>query len=189
VAAGDSGREAYTAIAWGVRLSLERSISRGPRVSIRSKATCAAPPREALTPCRGPRPHHVQRDRIGSWEVSCLAAVVECVRVRWSALGRRGAVAEDERAREVGLRHSSCEAGEQSERAYCGGICRGGRGGAGGAKGGDQGKCGPAKHVPGAGPDKRGTGAGTHTATFAVIHPRQEYAGKPHVRFWAGGVR
>jgi hypothetical protein len=25
VAAGDSGREAYTAIAWGVRLSLERS--------------------------------------------------------------------------------------------------------------------------------------------------------------------
>src|SRR5213082_2585674 len=38
------------------------------------------------------------------------------------------------------------------------------RSGAGGAKGGDQGKCGPAKHVPGAEPDKRVTGAGTHTA-------------------------
>src|SRR5213076_1094556 len=36
--------------------------------------------------------------------------------------------------------------------------------GAGGAKGGDQGECGPAKHVPGAEPDKRVTGAGTHTA-------------------------
>ena len=35
--------------------------------------------------------------------------------------------------------------------------------GAGGAKGGDQGECGPAKHVPGAEPDKRVTGAGTHT--------------------------
>jgi hypothetical protein len=37
----------------------------------------------------------------------------EC-RVRWSASGRRGAVADDARAREVGPRHSSCEAGEQS---------------------------------------------------------------------------
>ena len=45
-------------------------ISQGPRVFIRSKATCAAPLREVLSPCRGLRPHHVQRDRIGSWEVS-----------------------------------------------------------------------------------------------------------------------
>ena len=37
------------------------------------------------------------------------------------------------------------------------------RSGAGGAKGGDQGKCGPAQHVPGAEPGKRVTGAGTHT--------------------------
>src|SRR5436190_17521580 len=59
--------------------------------------------------------------------------------------------------------HSSCEAGEQSEEIHCGGVCREGRSGAGGAKGGDQGKCGPAKHVPGAEPDKRVTGAGTHT--------------------------
>jgi hypothetical protein len=51
-------------------------ISQGPRVSIRSKATCAAPLCEVLTPCRGQRPHHVQKDRIGSWEVSCLAVSV-----------------------------------------------------------------------------------------------------------------
>src|SRR5260370_1695540 len=41
----------------------------------------ARPPREGLTwqsalcevpsPCRGQRPHHVEKDRIGTWEVSC----------------------------------------------------------------------------------------------------------------------
>src|SRR3984893_6539406 len=68
-------------------------------------------------------------------------------------------------AREVGPRHSSDEAGEQSsalrygairERASCGGV--------GGAKGGDQGECGLAKHVPDTEPGERVTGAGTHTA-------------------------
>jgi hypothetical protein len=44
------------------------------------------------------------------------------------------------------LRHSSCEAGEQSGAIRCG---------ASGAKGGDQGKCEPAKHVPDAEPGKR----------------------------------
>jgi len=71
--------KAYTTIAWGVGLSLERSISQGPRVFIRSKATCAAPPCKVLTPCRGLRPHHVQKDRIGSWEISGLAIGVELV--------------------------------------------------------------------------------------------------------------
>src|SRR5262249_40920067 len=52
---------------------------------------------------------------------------------------------------EVGPRHSSWEAGEQS-----GAIRRG----VGGAKGGDQGECEPAKHVPDAEPDERVTGAG-----------------------------
>ena len=32
---------------------------------------------EVLTPCRGLRPHHVQRDRIGTWEVSGPAVSVE----------------------------------------------------------------------------------------------------------------
>src|SRR5215204_834133 len=130
-------------------------MSQGPRVSIRSKATCAAPLCEVLPPCRGQRPHHVQRDRIGTWEVSCLAVdVVLRWHIRRSASGRRGAGADDARAREVGPRHSSCEADEQSGAICCG---------AGGAKGGDQGECGPAKHVPDAESDKRDTGAGAHT--------------------------
>src|SRR6202030_396380 len=74
----------------------------------------------------------------------------------WSALGRRGAVANDERSWEVRLRHSSAEADEQSRATGCG---------AGGAKGGGQGECEPAKHAPGAAPGKRVTGAGAHTAS------------------------
>src|SRR5262249_39850543 len=83
-------------------------------------------------------------------------------RVRWSASGRRGAVADDARTREVGPRHSSWEAGEQS-----GAIRRG----VGGAKGGGQGECGPAKHVPDAEPGKRVTGAGTHPASIGRHTP------------------
>src|SRR2546422_1134191 len=140
-------------------------MSQGPRVFIRAKATCAAPLCEVLTPCRGRRPHPVQKDRIGPWEVSCLAVGVSGVcRVRRSAWGRGGAVAGDERTREVGPRHSSEEAGEQSGTAACGAICGGAnRSGAGGAKGRDQGECEPAKHVPDAVLGKRVTGAGAHT--------------------------
>ena len=51
----------------------------------------------------------------------------------------------------------------------CGAI-RGGvsRSGVDGAKGGDQGECGPAKHVPGAEPDKRVTGADRMRQLLAV---------------------
>ena len=67
---------------------------------------------------------------------------------------------------------------------------RGERGGVGGAKGQGQGKYAPAKHVLDSEPGSRGKGAGAYTATYAVTHPRQEpYAGKPHVRIWAGGAR
>jgi hypothetical protein len=79
---------------------------------------------------------------------------------------------------------------KKAKQAYRGGICGGGRGGAGGAKGEGQGECAPAKHVLDAEPASRVTSAEAHTATRAVTHPRQEpYAGKPHVRIWAGGVR
>ena len=74
---------------------------------------------------------HITRERIafGSWEVLCLAKEdLFCTGVR---IGKRECVADDARAQEVGHRHSSCEAGEQS-----GAICSG----AGGAKGGDQGE-------------------------------------------------
>src|SRR5690348_17632616 len=71
-----------------------------------------------------------------------------------SASGRRRAVADDARAREVRPRNSSDEAGEQG-RATGGGV--------GGAKSGGRGKRRPAKHAPGAAPGKRVTGAGTRT--------------------------
>ena len=58
---------------------------------------------------------------------------------RRSASGRRGAVADDARSREVRLCHSSWEADEQSGPD---------RSGAGGAKGGGQGEREPAKHAP-----------------------------------------
>jgi hypothetical protein len=73
----------------------------------------------------------------------------------------------------------------------CGAIRGGaGRRGVGGAKGGDQGECGPAKHALDSAPGSRVTGAGTHAASICRLDPRWEpYAGKPHVRFCAGGVR
>src|SRR5262245_24594243 len=78
----------------------------------------------------------------------------------------------------------------KARKAHCGGVYGGGRSGVGGAKGGGQGEYAPAKHVLVSEPGSRVTGAGAYTATCAVTHPRQEpYAGKPHVRICAGGVR
>ena len=78
----------------------------------------------------------------------------------------------------------------KARKAPCGGVCGGGRSGVGGAKGGGQGEYAPAKHVLDSEPGSRVTGAGAYTATCAVTHPRWEpYAGKPHVRFCAEGVR
>src|SRR5215471_17426555 len=73
---------------------------------------------------------------------------------RRSASGRRGAVADDARSREVRPCHSSWEADEQNGAIRCG---------AGGAKGGGRGECEPAKHGPGTEPGNRVTGAGAHT--------------------------
>ena len=72
VVTGDGGCEAFAAIAWGVGLSQKGQTLQGPRVFIRSKATCAAPLCEVPSPCRGQRPHHVQTDRVGSWEIPRL---------------------------------------------------------------------------------------------------------------------
>ena len=73
MATGDSGREAYTAIAWGVGLSHERSDIAGAEGFHSLEGNMCGTLGEVLTPCRGQRPHHVQRDRIGTWEVSYLA--------------------------------------------------------------------------------------------------------------------
>jgi hypothetical protein len=62
--------------------------------------------------------------------------------------------------------------------------------GVGGAKGGGQGECGPTKHALDSEPVKRVTGVGSHMANYCRRYPTWEpYAGKPHVRIWAGGAR
>src|SRR5262249_5882114 len=72
VATGDSGREAYTAIAWGVGLSRERSDIAGAQGFHSLEGNMCGTVLRGADACRGRRPHHVQRDRIGSWEISCL---------------------------------------------------------------------------------------------------------------------
>src|SRR5881227_1701100 len=116
-----------------------------------SNATGAVPLCEVPLTRRGRRAHHAQKDRVGTWEIPRPA---DSGRGWRSASGRRGAEADDARAREVGRGHSSVEAGEPS-----GAIC----GEAGGAKGRGQGECGPAKHAPDAEPGRRDPGAGAHT--------------------------
>src|SRR5438067_1963866 len=61
-------------------------MSRGPRVFIRSKATCAAPLCEVLTPCRGLRPHHVQKDRIAQAKSDFLANMSHEIRTPMNAI-------------------------------------------------------------------------------------------------------
>ena len=69
----------------------------------------------------------------------------------------------------------------KARKARCGGICTGGRSGVGGAKGQGQGEYAPAKHVLDSAPGSRAKGAGSHTATCAVTHPRQE-------KLWGGAA-
>src|SRR6516225_3749917 len=110
--------------------------------------------------------HHRERPLDPAWSKNLACADAPCAgtgrsrdrpfgRRRRSASGRRGAVADDARSREVRLCHSSWEADEQSGPD---------RSGAGGAKGGGQGECEPAKHAPDSEPGKRVTRAGAHTA-------------------------
>ena len=73
MATGDSGREAYTAIAWGVGLSHERSDIAGAEGFHSLEGNMCGTARRGADARRGQRPHHVQRDRIGTWEVSYLA--------------------------------------------------------------------------------------------------------------------
>src|SRR5499426_1279327 len=108
--------------------------------------------REAQTARRGRRHWHAWT--LLAWEPGDLTTDRSATAAR-SASGRRGAVADDARSREVRLCHSSWEADEQSGPD---------RSGAGGAKGGGQGECEPAKHAPDSEPGKRVPRAGAHTA-------------------------
>ncbi len=91
-------QEAYTAGVRGVGMSHEMANTQGPRRSMASKAIFAAPLCEAPSPCRGLRPHHVHKDRVGTWETSCRPK--SHLRLR-AATGSRGdeAVGEGVRSR------------------------------------------------------------------------------------------
>jgi hypothetical protein len=77
-----------------VGLSHERSYVAGAESFYSLEGNMCGTVMRVLTPCRGLRPYHVQRDRIGSWEVSCLAGEQDGERfggaIRCRA-GRRGA--------------------------------------------------------------------------------------------------
>lgn len=75
---GDSGCEAHTAIAWGVGLSLERSDIAGAESFHSLEGNMCGAVMRGADALPG-KAHHVQRDRIGSWEISGSAIGVECV--------------------------------------------------------------------------------------------------------------
>jgi hypothetical protein len=60
----------------GVGLSHERSDVAGAESFYSLEGNMCGTLCEVLTPCRGLRPHHVQKDRIGSREVSRLTVSV-----------------------------------------------------------------------------------------------------------------
>jgi len=79
------------------------------------------------------------------------------------ASGRRRAVADDARSREIRLCYCNWEAGGQSGLDHSG---------AGGAKGGDQGERAPAKHAPDAEPGARVTSVGACTENRPLVFRR-----------------
>jgi hypothetical protein len=97
----------------------------------------------ACSTLRGPRPWHV--GTLFAREPGDL--LLDRPRIaEWSASGRRGVEADEERAGEVRPLRSSDEAGEQTWATGCGG---------GGAKGEDRGEHGRATHAPDSEPGKR----------------------------------
>ncbi|VCV48985.1 hypothetical protein BANRA_03050 [Klebsiella pneumoniae] len=98
----------------------------------------------------GLRPGMSIRSLRGNREISPLT-ICQCR--RWPAPGRRGVIAGDVRRGEVGLAHSSGEAGEQPERS-----------GVSGAKERGQGERGTATHAPDTEPGKHVTEAVTREA-------------------------
>jgi hypothetical protein len=191
VTPGDSGREAYTAIAWGVGLSPERSDIAGAE-SFHSlegnmcgtvmRGADALPGSKATSRAKGS--HRNLGDLVSG-------------RRRRVPCGYGGPHREGEEPKPMMHGHEKSDLvivamkpANKAKEGHCGGICGGERSGVGGAKGGGQGEYAPAQHVLDPEPGSRDKRVGAYTATFAVTHPRWEpYAGKPHVRFCAGGAR
>ena len=56
--------------------------TQGPRRSKTPKAIRAEPLCEALSLCRGLRPHHARKEHVGTWEISCPAGWLPTTPVR-----------------------------------------------------------------------------------------------------------
>ena len=188
MATGVSGREAYTAIAWGVGLSHERSDIAGAEGFHSLEGNMCGTARRGADALPGSKA--TSRAKGSHRNLGGLVSGRQMLR-EWDGPHREG---EEPKPMMHGYEKSDLvivadEAGEQSEESPLRRRLRGrsqrcrwseGRGPRGIA---------PAKHVLDSEPAQRVTGAGAYTATAAVTHPRQEpYAGKPHVRIWAGGV-
>ncbi|SQC10083.1 Retron-type reverse transcriptase [Klebsiella pneumoniae] len=103
----------------------------------------------------------------GNREISPLT-ICQCR--RWPAPGRRGAEAGDVRRGEVGLAHSSCEAGEQSARS-----------GVSGAKERGQGKRGTATHAPDTEPGKYVTEVVTRAGKLPKQRKKERFTALFHL--------
>ena len=143
---GDGGCEAYTTILWGALLSSEiAKLAEAETVSNVEGNMCGTAMRgaDAL-----PESKTASRRKGSRWNLGDLRSG----RHARSASGRRGAVADDARAGEVGQARSTAEVLEQG-RAIGGGED--------GGKAPGRGETGSVTHAPGTGPDRRDTAAGT----------------------------
>ena len=189
MAAGDSGCEAYTAIAWGVGLSHERSDIAGAEgfhslegnmCGTVMRGADAPPGSKAASRAKGS--HRNLGDLVSGRRRHVLC---EYGGPHWEGEEPKPMMHGPEKSDLVIVAMKRANKAKPLRRRL-----RGRRSGVGGAKGGGQGEYAPAQHVLDPEPGSRDKRAGAYTATFAVTHPRWEpYAGKPHVRFCAGGVR
>src|SRR4051812_35870717 len=180
MATGDSGREAYTAIAWGVGLSHERSDIAGAEgfhslegnmCGTARRGADALPRSKATSRAKG------SHRNLGDL-VSGRRRRVLCVYggPHWEGEEPKPMMHGHEKSDLVIV---AMKPANKAKEAHCGGVCGGERSGVGGAKGGGQGEYAPAQHVLDPEPGSRDKRAGAYTATFAVTHPRWE-------KLWGG---
>ncbi len=182
MATGDSGREAYTAIAWGVGLSHERSDIAGAEgfhslegnmCGTAMRGADALPGSKATSRAKG---SHRNLGGLGSG--------------RQMLRERDGPHREGEEPKPMMHGHEKSDlvivamkpankAKKAPAEASAGAVAAESVERRAGAKGNTH----QHKHVLDPEPGSRDTRAGAYTATCAVTHPRWEpYAGKPHVR-------
>src|SRR5947208_4358847 len=77
VATGDGGCEAYTAIAWGVGLSHERSDIAGAEGFHSLEGNICGSAMRGADALPGPKATSGAKDSVGAWEVSCVVIGVE----------------------------------------------------------------------------------------------------------------